>query len=170
MTEHYPADLVQRFPKCQNDKQRPSIGGGRTSVPENLMSTLTLSGYNSTPKSSFTIIRYTPCTVATLQLGTFPIRELHSYCRLLAECAQGLLLRRNNLLSLPHHHDIFTTYYVHKEIFSEPQNLITMVISHYQLRAWYRTQLYSGSLPSSIPPQSRCWFWLVQNDSVHPTY
>ena len=43
------------------------MGGGKPTVPENMMDTLTSSDYDSAPTLSFTNITYTKYTIATLE-------------------------------------------------------------------------------------------------------
>lgn len=62
-------------------------------MPENVISTLTSSGYNSTRAWDSTMIRQKSLPV----FEAFSIRELRSRCRFLHGYTQGVLLRRYDL-------------------------------------------------------------------------
>ena len=128
------------------------MGGGKPTMPENTMNTLTANDCHSAHTSSFTKTGHPLCAVATAELRTCLTHKLHLHRRPLAWFAQGLLLSRNDGDSLQHHHEVFSTYYTHTRVLSEPSSHNSMIGSHHQLCACCRAQIRIRALPRSVPP------------------
>lgn len=85
------------------------MGDGKPTVPENMMSTLTLSGYNSAHTSYFAIFRHISRAVA-VEEHCEPFRSVN-YVRMTASSpiARKVFYGKTISLFFLHHYNVFTT-------------------------------------------------------------